>query len=265
MPDANGEELPRANLDSDPGAAQLSTRPNVAFYSIGGGGFRDWWTLLHPPYTAWHLSYVVIGACLAPSVDLNRLLATLLGFFLAVGIGAHALDELHGRPLRTEISSSVLVGAMIIGISGAIGLGVIGVVTTGWELIPFIVIGPALVLIYNAELFGGLLHTKLGFSAAWGAFPVLTAYVAQSHRISVVPFLAAFAAVALSFAQQCLSTPARDLRRRVTDIHGVMNLQDGSSRPIRRDALLDPLETTLRALCVAVVCLSAALAVARLT
>ena len=69
-----------------------------AFYAAGAGGWRDWWTILHPPYTAWHLSYVVIGASLAPHVDAGRLLATLLAFFLAVGIAAHLLDELHGRP-----------------------------------------------------------------------------------------------------------------------------------------------------------------------
>ncbi len=32
---------------------RLSAVP--AFYAAGTGGWRDWWTLLHPPYTAWHL------------------------------------------------------------------------------------------------------------------------------------------------------------------------------------------------------------------
>ena len=75
-----------------------------AYYAARSGGWRDWWTLLHPPYTAWHLSYVVIGACLAPHVGLSALIATLIAFFLAVGLAAHALDELNGRPLRTRIT-----------------------------------------------------------------------------------------------------------------------------------------------------------------
>ena len=33
-----------------------------AFYALAPGGWRDWWTLLHPPYTMWHLSYVALGA-----------------------------------------------------------------------------------------------------------------------------------------------------------------------------------------------------------
>ena len=40
-----------------------------AYYAARPGGWRDWWTLLHPPYTSWHLSYVVIGATLAPRTD----------------------------------------------------------------------------------------------------------------------------------------------------------------------------------------------------
>ena len=66
-----------------------STGARPAFYAAGPGPWRDWWTLLHPPYTAWHLSYVVIGACLAPRVDVGLLLLTLAAFFLAVGISAH--------------------------------------------------------------------------------------------------------------------------------------------------------------------------------
>jgi len=58
--------------------AERPTRP--AFYAARSGGWRDWWTLLHPPYTAWHLSYVVIGASLAPRVDTGRLVATLLAY-----------------------------------------------------------------------------------------------------------------------------------------------------------------------------------------
>jgi len=89
-----------------------------AFYAATGRA-GEWWTLLHPPYTAWHLSYVAIGAAVAPRLDAERLVATLLAFFLAVGIAAHALDELNGRPLRTSIPSSVLAAAAAYALSRA--------------------------------------------------------------------------------------------------------------------------------------------------
>src|SRR5690242_9977279 len=119
--------------------AEVTARP--AFYAARQGGLRDWWTLLHPPYTAWHLSYVVLGACLAPSVDLTRLAATLGAFFLAVGIAAHALDELHDRPLRTHISNRALITAAGTGLGGALMLGLAGITQLGWALAAFMAAG----------------------------------------------------------------------------------------------------------------------------
>ncbi|MDQ6613337.1 MAG: hypothetical protein M3083_00845 [Actinomycetota bacterium] len=242
--------------------ADAEHRP--AYYAARPGRWRDWWTLLHPPYTAWHLSYVVIGACLAPSVNATRLVATLLAFFAAVGIAAHALDELHGRPLRTQIPSWALVAAAIVGLTAAVGLGAAGVVRVGVVLVPFIVIGPLLVVAYNAELFGGLVHTDLGFTLAWGSFPVLVGYVAQGGGLGLAPVLAAGAACALSLAQRSLSTPARILRRHVSDVEGVLTLIDGSTRPIDEAALLKPLESALRAMSWGLVALAVSLAVSRL-
>ena len=181
----------------------------AAYYAARPGGWRDWWTLLHPPYTAWHLAYVVIGACLAPVINATRLIATLLAFFFAVGLAAHALDELHGRPLRTRIPSVALVVVAGVGLAGSIALGVVGIAQVGWALVPFLVVGPILVVAYNFELFGGVIHNDVGFAASWGAFPVLTAYVAQTGRLAVAPLIAAVGAAALSAAQRALSTPAR--------------------------------------------------------
>jgi hypothetical protein len=236
-----------------------------AYYAARPGGWRDWWTLLHPPYTAWHLSYAVIGAALAPRVQTSWLIATVLAFFLAVGLAAHALDELRGRPLRTRISSPALVTVVIVGLAGALALGVAGVARVGWTLIPFMVAGPVLVIAYNAELFGGAMHTDFGFAAGWGAFPVLTAYVAQTGTLAVAPVLAAAGAFALSAAQRRLSTPARNIRRRAVHVEGSITFGDGRIVPITADRLLRPLEQALRAASWAIVLLAAALAVARLS
>ena len=235
-----------------------------AFYAAGPGGWRDWWTLLHPPYTAWHLSYVVIGACLAPHVDLNRLLFTLLAFLFAVGFAAHALDELHGRPLGTRISTPMLIGVTVVGLSGAIVLGIIGLSRVGWPLVPFMVLGPVLVVAYNWELLGGLVHTDAGFALAWGSFPVLVAYVAQTGRLALSPVLAAGAAFALSAAQRRLSTPARLIRRRASHVEGQITLSTGRQVPLDERTLLAPLETTLHAMSWGIVLVAASLAVARL-
>jgi hypothetical protein len=236
-----------------------------AYYAARPGGWRDWWTLLHPPYTAWHLSYAVIGAALAPQVLTSNLIATVLAFFLAVGLAAHALDELRDRPLRTRIPSPVLVAVVIAGLAGALALGVAGVYRVGWILIPFMVAGPVLVIAYNAELFGGAMHTDFGFAAAWGAFPVLTGYVAQAGTLALAPVLAAIGAFALSTAQRQLSTQARNIRRRAVRVQGSITFGDGRIAPITAESLLRPLERALRAASWAIVLLAAALAVARLS
>jgi hypothetical protein len=245
-------------------AATPAAGPRPAYYAARQGAWRDWWTLLHPPYTAWHLSYVVIGASLAPRVGLSALFATLIAFFLAVGISAHALDELRGRPLQTRIPAAALTAVAAAGLAGAVGLGIAGISRAGWGLVPFLVVGPVLVIAYNAELFGGLIHTDLGFAVAWGAFPVLTAYAAQTGRLALAPVLAAAGALALSAAQRRLSTPARTIRRRTARVDGSLTLATGETMTIDAAALLAPLEHALRAMSWAVVLLAASLAVARL-
>jgi hypothetical protein len=239
-------------------------RRRPAFYAAEPGGWRDWWTLLHPPYTAWHLSYVVIGATLAPRTDGGRLAVTLLAFFLAVGVAAHALDELHGRPLRTRIPTGVLVVVSVAALVGALLCGFAGIATVGFGLLVFIVVGPTLVLGYNLELFHGVVHTDIGFAAAWGSFPVLVSYYAQASRLGLAAVLAAIAAFGLSLAQRSLSTPARTLRRRVTVVSGSATTHDGDVLVLNEHTLLAPLERALAAMSWAIVALALALAYARL-
>jgi hypothetical protein len=103
-----------------------SARPS--WYALETGGWRDYVTLLHLPYTSWHLSYVVIGGCLTPLVAWGRLGAAVAAFGLAVGVGAHALDELRGRPLRTSIPSPILVGLASLSIGTACAIGIVGAI-----------------------------------------------------------------------------------------------------------------------------------------
>jgi len=239
------------------------TEERPAFYALSPGGWRDWWTLLHPPYTIWHLSYVAIGATIAPTLNLHWLAESLIAFFLALGLAAHALDELRGRPLRTGISDRVLVVTAVVGLVGALVLGVDGalhVTAWIWLLMP---IGAFLVLAYNLELFGGMVHTDLGFALAWGGFPAVTGYVAQTGTLRAEALLVAFGCVGLSAAQRALSTPARRLRREVLDVTGTLRLRDGTSERLDDSALRDAPERALRLLSLAVPLLAIGLVVAR--
>ena len=240
----------------------MTERP--AFYALRGGGWRDWWSLLHPPYTLWHLSYVVFGAAAAPNVDVARLVKTLIAFFLAVGIGAHALDELNGRPLKTRIPAAALWTAASLSIAGAVAIGVANVRLVGWAGAPFIAFGSFIVVAYNVELFGGRFHSDVWFALSWGAFPAFTAYWAQAGRFEARSLLVAGACLFLSIAQRALSTPVRELRRRTVAVHGTMERSDGTLEPITRATLIAAPEQALRAMSVALPLVAAGAAIARL-
>ncbi len=239
-----------------------SARP--AWYALETGGWRDYVTLLHLPYTAWHLSYVVIGGCLAPVVAWGRLGAAVAAFGLAVGIGAHALDELYGRPLRTGIPSSILVALAVVSIGAASAIGVGGALAYEPWLVLLVPVGVFLVLAYNLELLGGRFHSDLWFGLAWGGFPLVCGYAAVAGDLSVAALLAAAFAVLLSLAQRALSNHVRFVRRRVVAVEGALELRDGERERIDADRLIAAEERGLRLLAAASVLLAAAMVAFRI-
>jgi len=246
------------------GQTEVTAGERPAFYALAPGGWRDYVTLLHVPYTLWHLSYVAIGAALAPELPARRLLWTLLAFALALGVGAHALDELRGRPLRTEIPARVLWLLAAVSIAGAAAIGVAAALAWTLWLLPTVAFGAFIVVAYNLELAGGRFHTDLWFAVAWGAFPALTAYLAAAERLEPEALLAACFAALLSHAQRLLSTPVREARRRLRSITGELVWEGGRSEPLTRATLVAPAEAALRALTCAIVALAAALLLLRL-
>ena len=239
-----------------------SARP--AWYALETGGWRDYVTLLHLPYTAWHLSYVVIGGCLAPVVAWGRLGAAVLAFGLAVGIGAHALDELNGRPLRTGIPSSILVALAVVSVGAASAVGVGGALAYEPWLVLLVPVGVFLVLAYNLELLGGRFHSDVWFGLAWGGFPVVCGYAAVAGDLSIAALLAAAFAVLLSLAQRALSNHVRFVRRRVVAVDGELELRGGGRERVDADRLIAAEERGLRLLAAASVLLAAALVAIRI-
>jgi hypothetical protein len=247
--------------------AEVADRP--AFYALRPGGWRDLVTILHPPYTAWHLSYVAFGAVAAPVLHAARLWAALGAFFLAVGVAAHALDELNGHPLRTRLSDRDLAALAGIALAGAVGIGVAGVVVVSATLAPFVVLGAFLVLAYNLELFDGRFHTDFWFAAAWGSFPAVTSFWANALAIHSAGVAIAGVAVTsgcfwLSVAQRRLSTPVRELRRRTVSVSGQQRLDDGTTRELTSARMAVPLDAALKAISLGLVLLAVSLVAIRL-
>lgn len=240
----------------------MALRP--AFYALGPGRLREAISLLHAPYTALHLAFIVLGAACAPVVRVDRLVATLVAFFLAVGVSAHGFDELRGRPLRTHFGSTTLFVTSVIALVLACLIGVAGVIVVSPVLLVFIAAGAFMVLAYNLELFDGAFHGDVSFALFWGVFPFLTAYWVMDESLGFPAVPGAAACFAIARLQRALSTPARLLRRRVIGVHGTLAFDDGAETPITRESLLAPSERALAALCAAVPLLAAAALWARL-
>jgi hypothetical protein len=215
---------------------------------------RDLLAILHPPYTAWHLSYVAIGSGLAPEIEWLRLAGTLAAFFLGLGLAAHALDEWNGRPLGTRLPGRLLIGLAVAGFGGALLLAGLGaLMISGWVL-AWAVVGVALAAAYTIG-WPRPLHTDLGFAVAWGAFPVLVGFWSQTESIDGAALVAAIAAVSLSLAQRKLSTPARFVRRTAQSA----NVEFGGDQSWERERLLSTWEVPLQLLTGASVLFAASL------
>jgi len=238
----------------------VTQRP--AFYALDGGGWRDYWSLLHPPYTLWHLSFVAIGACVVPVIRPAYLGLALLAFFLAVGIDAHALDELRGRPLRTHIPDAILIGAAALALLGAAAVGIYGASLVSWWGLVFIGVGGFLVPAYNLEWFGGTFHSDLWFALMWGGFPALAGAFAQMGRINVATLFVCAGCALISAAQRRLSTPVRRIRRKVTSVSG--EIAEGDvTEPITEATITEAPEGALRLMWIAMVALAIGLVITR--
>ena len=226
-------------------------------------------TVLHPPYTLWHVSNVAIGAAAAGHVYAGRLAAAIAAFFLAVGVGAHALDELHGRPLGTQLSRRTLIALALGGLGGALAIGIVGTIVVSPTLAPLVLAGGFIAPAYNLEWFGGRFHTDFWLAASWGGFSAFTGWWVNSLGLhSVREAIAAGAAVLacffLTIVQRRLSTPVRELRRRTLAVKGEQQLTDGTVRQLDRADLAAPLDGALRGLSVAVPLLAVATIALRL-
>ncbi|MEX2376087.1 MAG: hypothetical protein WD942_10970 [Dehalococcoidia bacterium] len=233
-----------------------------AFYARTGSLKSDLIALLHPPYTAWHLSYVVYGAALAPVLDWLALAGSLAAFFFGTGFAAHAFDEWRGRPLGTRLSDRALLMIAGIGVVGGLGVALLGVLVLSPWVLAWAVVGIVLMMGYTLEWHPAL-HSDAGFALAWGGFPVLVGFWAQTGRVDGPVLLVALAAILLSLAQRALSTPARYIRRKTA---GVTVHLDASPRVADWGSkeLLDTWERPLKLLTVAVVTLAIGLVAMRI-
>jgi hypothetical protein len=243
----------------------MATGNIPAFYALPGTrAWHDYLNLLHLPYTLWNLSIVVLGTVIAPIVHVDRLLGTMLAFFLAVGIASHALDELNGRPMGTRIPSAVLVSLAVVSLAGAMALGVLaGLLETPW-MFAFVAFGGFIVVAYNLGLWHDRFHNDFWLAFSWGAFPVLTAYWVNALRFDYAVVFVAVACFLVTLVQRTLSTPVRTIRRKTLRVEGFIELDNGERIVLDRNSIIAVPERALLLLAISSVILATGLLVFRL-
>jgi hypothetical protein len=220
-----------------------------AWYSLDGEGpLKDIINLTHPPYTLWHLSYILIGISLAPSIHPDRSISVLVAFFLGLGIGAHALDETMGNPLQTRLSRTQLYLIGFSSLGAAVFIGLYYVFTVSLWILPFVILEGFFALTYNLEAVSKKFHNMVVFSLSWGAIPFIMGYFVNSLSLTL-PILIASAAIALlTYVQRTLSIQARTVRRALPAPVRSLKLTNGDEVTITERDLIGPAEKSLKAL-----------------
>ena len=215
-----------------------------------------WLNLLHWPYTLWHLSYIVIGASMAATINWGPLIWMLIAFALGMGVAAHAFDLVRGDPLKLALSTPKLawVGGISLVLAATIGVWqtVIGAIPPTSGI--FVAIGLLLVLGYNLEFWH--MHGDWQFATWWAVFPVLVGYFTQSTEWNWLLIPMVLFAYNSAMAQRILSTQSRYLRRHVEELSISFIDSSGEFPTVEsRDKswLLHTYDSTLIALNVAVI------------
>lgn len=220
-----------------------------AWYTLAGHGVAtDLANMIHPPYTLWHLSYVLIGVALSPVIYLDRSIAVLVAFFLGLGIGAHALDETMGNPLKTRMSKRNLYFIGFSSLAAATAIGAYYIVTLSLLLLPIILVEVFFAVVYNLEAFDKRFHNTLVFSLSWGVLPFLTGYFVNSLSWSLGALLTSVAIGLLTYVQRTLSLQARSVRRNIHSPIRALKLENGEEIPVSGSNLILPAEKSLKAL-----------------
>lgn len=213
--------------------------------SAGPLKFRILTGLLFLPYTGMVLAFTLIGATMAPEFYPLRAVALAFVYFLALGIGAHALDALGSRdvkPWSTHLSPRQLWFMVVISLLPATAIGIYFAVTAAPLLWPIGLLETFFLFAYNLEWFDSRFHTDGWFIFSWGLLPVLAGYIMQTNQLTLPVLLVGGAAALFSLVEITASRPYKALRR-------------GAGEGARAEQTADTYETILKSISLGVILL----------
>ena len=184
--------------------------------------------ILFLPYTAMCISFALLGSLISPSIHWDRIIAIILIYFFALGIGAHFADSIGSRkrPWGVEISIHTSWIILVLSISVAYSIGIYFIIYFAPLLLVVAVAEGFFLFAYNFEKFGGRFHTNFWFVIAWGSLPVLAGFIMQTNAITLESILVATVASVISYVEISLSRPYKVLKSN--------NVQNGSASTLEK-------------------------------
>jgi hypothetical protein len=183
--------------------------------------FRAFIGMLFLPYTGMCISFTIIGSMLSESIAWDRVLSIFIIYFLALGVSAHAADNLGSKKIKPwgNYFSTFELRLMVIGgLSVSYMLGIYYIITFAPLLLFIAIIEGFFLFAYNFELFNGLFHNNFWFAVSWGALPLLAGFVIQTNSISVLSLISSIMAFFVAYTEIRISRKYKELKRNPQDV-----------------------------------------------
>ena len=196
------------------------TRLNEWFVpKFGPLKFRVFIGLMFLPYTGMCVSFTILGSMLAPTITWDRVAAVSLIYGLALGISAHAADNLGSKkkPWGMYFNSKGLWMMVALGLIVAYSIAAYYIIYYVPNLLAVGVLEGFFVFAYNLELFRGRLHTDGCFIFSWGILPVFAGYIMQTNTFGPIPLLFSTLTAIISYVHIKISRRYKELRRQTVD------------------------------------------------
>jgi hypothetical protein len=183
--------------------------------------FRAFIGMLFLPYTGMCISFTIIGSMLSESIAWDRVLSIFIIYFLALGVSAHAADNLGSKKIKPwgNFFSTFELRLMVIGgLSVSYILGVYYIIIVAPLLLIIAIIEGFFLFAYNFELFNGLFHNNFWFAVSWGGLPLLAGFIIQTNSISVLSLISSIIAFLVAYTEIRISRKYKELKRKPQDV-----------------------------------------------
>lgn len=162
------------------------------------------------------ISFSIVGSLLSPTTIMwDRIVAIVIIYFAALGISAHAADNMGSKkkPWGDLFSNLELLIMLVCGLVVAYAIGAYYIIFYVPLLLPIAILEGFFLFAYNYEIWNGSFHNNIWFAISWGSLPLLAGYVMQTNSISYVPLLISTAAFLISYIEIKLSRRYKEFRQ----------------------------------------------------